>query len=164
MLSTLNLLDSVESNEPAPYPEGISDKNSSGSAYKAIIAIREQKKKYIQSHSKKTDFRTEKSYLVQRQEVSDLVGVAVQTLFNTSTYSNRLTEEWKGVNTALNEMKENKLSAKSSRTQANSKSEIYKENQALKAEVKALKQQMVTEQITLSIEKMSIKARKLLLP
>jgi hypothetical protein len=164
MSSIFNLLDSNSTKDDPEYPEGISDENASGKAYKAMFKVKESKIDYIRSHSKKTDFRTEKSYLVQRQEVSNIVGVKVQTLFNTSTYSKILSDQWKQINEELKALVEKKIATKETRTKAKSKSEIYKENQNLKAKIKQLEEQKAADNINACIEKMSLKAKKLMLP
>ncbi|TPV52901.1 hypothetical protein FJ444_20850 [Aestuariibacter sp. GS-14] len=167
MSSTLDLLGALEDagkQDERKYPEGISDHNSSGKAYIAMLEVAKEKRRYIKSHSKKTDYRSEKAYLVQRSEISKQTGVAVQSLFNTSTYAKALVAELQKVNDELKELKEKRFSEKTTRTKAKSKDSIYSENMALKSQIELMKKQLAEEHINAVIGKMSLKAKKILLP
>jgi hypothetical protein len=166
MSSTFDLLESNQQREnegKVKYPDGISDANASGSAYKAIIELAEEKRRYIKAHSKKTAYRSAKTYLVQRSEVSTKAVTKVQTLFNTSTYAENLKKALNEVNDELEKLKEERLTIQVKRTKQQSKSVIYLENQQLKKEIKELKQKNAIEHIDALINKMSLKARKIML-
>lgn len=155
-----------ESNVDGNYPEGISDKNASGSAYKAMNQIKQKKLSFIRANRNWHARLPKKKYTLSQTEVCNLVDGVKQpnTLFKSSAYSEALLEHYEKINSELLLAKNNRIEElerkKNTGLKNKQKSDLVNIVRTDKDRISELEQKLAEEQLTLAINKMSIDVRR----
>ena len=127
-------------------------------AYWAILELRERRIEYINSHSKKNDFRSAKHYLIaSKSEIADTIGVTPQALSSTNTvsYAKQIDDLIEATNKELRELVQNKLSKKSVTTRV-----LVKQKGDAEDKIKHLQSMNAKEQVKEIISRLHLPVRK----
>lgn len=96
------LLDKSKKKE---LPDWISKDNSSYAAYKAILSLEQEKKLFIKKHKLKSQYRAIYNYQISKSDVGRIVGKKPQPLFNSNSYSEKLSTFFDTTNESLEKLK-----------------------------------------------------------
>lgn len=126
-------------------------------AYWALMELKERRLEYINSHSKKNDFRSDKYYLISsKSELAQIIGVSPQALSTTNSvsYADKIDLLIKEINKELLD----KVHEKFSKPKVTSKS-LKKENSVAVEKVKDLQKNNVKEQVSEIISRLHLPVR-----
>lgn len=152
--------DDLQEDDTNALPPWVSDKNKSLKAYEAIDTLRKQKKRFIRSHSLKSQYKKKSDYQISKAEVAALAGIKPQPLFGSASYSNALKVYLSEVNQQLEDSKNNRLSKAHNGLNTRHKSELVKELQDKTKEVEGLSQVNIDEIVTKSIAQLPLDVKR----
>lgn len=152
--------DDLPEDDAKAYPPWVSPKNNSQKAYDAIGLLRKQKKRFIRSHSLKSQYKKKSDYLITKSEIARMADTNAQPLFGSVSYSNSLTVYFNEVNQKLEEAKNNRLSKVHNGLNTRRKEELVKELQDKKKEVESFSQLNVDEIVTRSIARLPLDVKR----
>lgn len=114
-------------------------------AYKAINSLKEEKLRYIRGHPQKSSYKVKKYWTISKAEVGRRIGKESQPLFNSNTFSEKLTEYFNEVNDNLHKSKEARLNKPKKGYQHKTKEELKNSTIKLTNENKKLLQNTCEE-------------------
>lgn len=131
----INLNDTQQS-----LPAWVDKRNSSYSAFEAIYILKQVKYRYIQGHTKKSDYIKKSKFLISKAEVAKQICKTAQSIFRASSYSLELREYLDEVNESLIKAKDKKIERKAHGLQHLSKAELKTKTRSASEELKLIKQ------------------------
>lgn len=147
-------------NDEQDFPEWVSKKNITFSAYSYINQLKLEKLEFIAKHNKINDYKTKGNYQMTAAEVARHINAATTTLISTSAYSCKLKDYLDKVNDELKTAKENKLDTHKKTLDAGmkqrKKDEIRVELQNTKIELENLRKNNALEQATLVLQNLAL--------
>ncbi|MCF2950376.1 hypothetical protein L0668_19865 [Paraglaciecola aquimarina] len=93
-------------------------------AFEAINSLKKEKMRYISGHHSKQSYKTLSLWTISKAEVARRVDKAPQPLFNSNTYSEKLSNYYNDANEVLINFKEKRLKTRSKGYQHKSKEEL----------------------------------------
>ncbi len=153
--------DALEESTAKPIrPNWVSDSNSSGAAYEAILSLYQQKLRYIRQHSKKTDFIKKSTYEISKSEVARVAGVQMQAIFHSVNYASALQKELAEKNDKLLKSKESKLASSYSGEKGKTKDELIQKVRELKARDKLLSKTTTDVVLELTLQRIPLDVKR----
>lgn len=153
----------VESNTPERPNWVVNDENhTTYKSWQAIMALKEEKEKSINTFGKVTNKKTPKSlYEISKSEVANKVGISPQSIFRTSKFSPLILSFFDETNTALLALHEKEQTKQRHRQlrsgiRAKKKDVIVKSHQDIGKELNQLKAKTTKEVLGLAIDKMPL--------
>jgi flagellar hook-basal body complex protein FliE len=114
-------------------------------AYEAINNLKEEKLRYIRGHPNKSSYKVQKYWTISKAEVGRRIGKESQPLFNSNTFSEKLTKYFDKVNDDLHKSKESRLNKPKKGYQHKTKEELKNSTIELTNENKKLLQNTCEE-------------------
>jgi len=150
----------LQADDAKVFPAWASNKNNSLKAFEAIDSFHKQKKRFIRSHSLKSQYKKKSDYQITKAEVARMVGINPQPLFGSAGYSDALTVHLNEVNQKLEDAKNNRLSKVRNGLNTRRKGELVKELQDKTKEVERCAQMNVDEVVKRSIANLPLDVKR----
>lgn len=152
--------------DSAQLPDWVTDRNASLRAWKCVEALKIERAKYIDSHSKRYEFANKSSYQVNAAEVARAITLNRSTLMHGSSYSKAFTKYLNEVNAELEAAMAKKLDPVKKNPYrgpiSSSKNELVKTNAELRKRIACLEVQNTEELVTLAFDRLPLPVRRTL--
>lgn len=131
-------------------------------AWEAILVLKAEKEAGIKSLGKIADNKTAKSiYQIKKSEVSNIVGISAQSMFNASSFSKKLLQFFDSVNSDLldthqAEQKKQQSRLKKKGVSSKKKGELVENVQVLRDKVRELECRNVKETLELLLSQLPL--------
>lgn len=157
----LNDVPDIDLSEPQEsLPAWVDKRNSSYAAFMAIAMLKQAKYRYIQGHTKKSDYKNKGQYFISKADVAKKIGKNAQPIFRDSSYSTQLREYLDGVNDTLLKAKNKKIERKAHGLQHLSKVELKTKTRSASEELKLIKQTNCEDLYTKLLENIPLDVKR----
>lgn len=154
----------IDSSELTETPDWVSNTNVSLNAWKYVELKKHEKIKYINSHSKRTQYLNKSSYQIIAAEVARAININRSTLMHHSTYSQAFTGYLNEVNAQLEAAMHRRLEARDKtrpRGSINtSKNDLVSANTELRARIAHLEALKTEELVKLAFDRLPLPVKR----
>lgn len=154
--------DLSESEDTTELPRWVSSNNSSQAAYEAIQELVKKKRKYIRAHKAKSAYKSKSPYQMTKTEVAKEIGSGIksQPLFNSNSYSKKLSDYFDDQNDLLHRAAEKRWSAPKGSHASKTKDELVLIVKEKSQTTKNLQEKSAAELMQLTLDKLTLDVKK----